>query len=312
MAHIRKRGSSWVVDVCIDNKRRSKSFPSKRDAQRWAADQEDRGLLANHTLRDAIERYRTIAAEHRGAQADLSRLRSLERDLKCIDTPLAQLTPAMLAKWRDERLTKVAPVSVRREQTILRAMLEVAVREWNWLRENPLESVKRPPSSKPRRRGIAQSEIDAICVELQKSPTGRQAETAFLLSIETGMRRSEVLGLRWEDVREKTVVLRMTKNSDERVVPLSARARELIETRRGLHPVWLFTRSGQHISKTFAAACDAAGCPDVHFHDARSEAITRLSKKLDVMQLAKMIGHRELRSLLIYYAEKPEDIADRL
>ena len=313
MAHVRKRGKSWVADVCIDNARRSKSFPTKRDATRWASEQEDHGLLAaNHTLRQAIEKYRPIAESHAGAQAELSRLGALERDLDCIDTPLDQVSPAMLAKWRDKRLKVVSSVSVRREQIILSAMLNIAVREWGWLRENPLKTVKRPATSKPRRRGVSQDEIDGICSALASLPSGKQVESLFLLSIETGMRLGEMLGMRWEHVGEKTVTLPMTKNGDERLVPLSPKARQIIKQRTGIDPSHVFTRSGQHVGKTFAAAADIAGCGDVHFHDARSEAITRLSKKLDVMQLSKMIGHRDLKSLLIYYAEPAESIADRL
>jgi integrase len=70
----------------------------------------------------------------------------------------------------------------------------------------------------------------------------------------------------------------------------------------------VFTLSAAAASKAFQRASVAG----VHFHDARSEAVTRLSRKLDVMQLARMIGHRDLASLMAYYAERPEDIADRL
>jgi integrase len=61
-------------------------------------------------------------------------------------------------------------------------------------------------------------------------------------------------------------------------------------------------------SQTFRRAT-INGC---HFHDARSEAVTRLSKKLDVLELARVIGHRDLKSLMLYYSSNPDDIADRL
>src|SRR3546814_7838781 len=51
---------------------------------------------------------------------------------------------------------------------------------------------------------------------------------------------------------------------------------------------------------------------DVHFHDTRAEAIWRLSKKLDVLQLARAIGHRDLASLMIYYNEPASELAKRL
>jgi hypothetical protein len=50
----------------------------------------------------------------------------------------------------------------------------------------------------------------------------------------------------------------------------------------------------------------------VHFHDSRAEAIWRLSKKLDILQLARIIGHRDLKSLMIYYHEPASEIARQL
>jgi hypothetical protein len=55
-----------------------------------------------------------------------------------------------------------------------------------------------------------------------------------------------------------------------------------------------------------------ASLEDLHFHDSRAEAIWRLSKKLDVLQLARVIGHRDLKSLLIYYDESASELAKRL
>ena len=311
MAHIKKRGEKWFAEVCIDRKRRAKTFRTKREANAWANEQEEDGILAHHTLRDAIKRYRPISESHKGYQAELSRLKTLE-SASFADTPLEYLTPAMISAWRDARLALVAPVSVRREMIVLGAMLAIAVREWGWLRVNPLAGIRRPATSAPRRRGISQVEIDAITAELGKMRVGPQVAAMFALSIETGMRLSEIVGMTWVDVGEKAVTLRDTKNADTRKVPLSVRAREIIAARREIDPTQVFTLSAHVASKTFQRARTSAGCQGVHFHDARSEAITRLSKRLDVMQLAKMIGHRDLKSLMIYYAESAEEIADRL
>ena len=121
-----------------------------------------------------------------------------------------------------------------------------------------------------------------------------------------------MLSLKWADVGEKSVLLRATKNGDARTVPLSERAREIIKTRSGIDPDDVFTVAPNVASHTFGRARDTTPHKTLHFHDARSEAITRLSKRLDVLQLARMIGHRDIKSLMIYYAESPEAIADRL
>lgn len=311
MAYITKRGDRWRAEVCIDRTRRSKTFPTKREAKAWADEQEQDGILARHTLRDAITKYRPVAETHKGSASELSRMKALEK-VAFIDRPLDQITPKMVADYRDKRGEAVAPVSVRRELIILSAIFRTAVEEWHWLHKSPMESVKRPETSKARRRGISQQEIDDITAELQKARQGPQVAQMFRLSLETGMRLGEMIGLRWPDVGEKAVTLRDTKNGDARKVPLSTIAREIIKAREGLDPKDVFTLSAHVASKCFSRARDDAGHPEVHFHDARSEAITRLSKKLDVLQLARMIGHRDIKSLMHYFAESADAMADRL
>ena len=307
MASIQKRGSTWVVEVCIDRKRQSKSFATKREATAWGNEKEQNGLAPRKTLSDLIEKYRPIAEKHRGYQAELSRMNHLAgSDIG--NVLLDRITPARLAEYRDSRLKEVAPVSVRREMIILSAMFKIAVDEWGWLSSNPLGTVKKPSPSKARMRGITSEEIETICKNLAPMRAGKQVEAMFLFAIETGMRLSEILSIQWEDVSDKTVFLQRTKNGDSRTVPLSLKAREIIAGRRGIDPESVFTLAAHTASKAF----QRASVSGVHFHDSRSEAITRLSKKLEVMQLAKMIGHRDLRSLMIYYAEKAEEMADKL
>ena len=65
-------------------------------------------------------------------------------------------------------------------------------------------------------------------------------------------------------------------------------------------------------SATFQKAVRALELNDLHFHDTRHEATTRLSKKLDIMDLARMTGHKDLKSLMVYYNATPKEIAAQL
>lgn len=312
MAYITKRGDKWRVEVCVDRKRRSKTFDLKRDAVAWGADQEQSGILSRRTLREAIKEYRPVAESHDGSQSELSRLRSLE-GAEFIDKQLDQITPAMIASYRDKRLAAVGPSSVRREMIILSSIFRLAVDEWGWVSSSPMTSIKKPIAPPARRRGIGAKEIDAIIEKLQGMRVGPRVAQMFMLSIETGMRLGEIVSLDWKDVREKSVTLHDTKNGDKRQVPLSVAARSILADRRKLCSSGPVFDVGQQVaSKTFQRARTAAGCKDVHFHDARSEAITRLSKRLDVLALARIIGHRDIKSLMFYYAESADDMADRL
>lgn len=125
------------------------------------------------------------------------------------------------------------------------------------------------------------------------------------------MRASEILSLDWTqvDLARRVASLTTTKNGDEREVPLSSAAIAILGTAgRGA----VFPISSASLDRLFRKARDRTEFKDVHFHDARSEAITRLSKKLDVLELARVVGHRDIRSLMIYYRADAEELAKKL
>jgi len=221
-----------------------------------------------------------------------------------------------VAAWKDRRLKSVSGASVRREMNLLLSVLEISRREWGWLHVNPARDVKRPPSPPSRKRRVTQDEADRIALALGVSDTEsvtarNRTGLAWLFALETAMRSGEIVGLRWEDVGAKSVTLPRTKNGDVRQVPLSMRAREIIAAL----PVTdgpVFGLTDQVRDVLFREARDTTGIKGLHFHDSRSEAIWRLSKKLDVLELARMIGHRNIASLMLYFNVDADTLADRL
>jgi integrase len=263
---------------------------------------------------DALAHYRrTVTPSHKGARWEEVRLERWEAE-PLAKRRLADLRPEDFIDRRDARLAEVKPATVRREMSLLRSVLNEAV-ERRWLRSNPMADVRRPSPPASRKRRIAPEEVLQVMVATGLDD-GDKAETAmqrvglaFLFALETAMRAGEIVGMRWEDVREKAVTLPATKNGDVREVPLSPRAREILAalpkdraTVFDLHPG---TRDNYWRKATKAM-------PTLRFHDARAEGIWRLSKKLDVLELARVIGHRDLKSLLIYYNASADELADKL
>lgn len=164
------------------------------------------------------------------------------------------------------------------------------------------------------------------------------------LALETAMRRGELLSLQWEhvDLERQTAYLPDTKNGDSRMVPLSTRAVEILKgvpsypkTEPGKPrpsasgPV--FSTTAAALKKGYARAidrakevyltdCQKAGVQpllgflnDLHFHDMRHEAASRLADKLpNVLELSAVTGHRDLRMLKRYYHPRAEDLAKKL
>ena len=127
------------------------------------------------------------------------------------------------------------------------------------------------------------------------------------------MRAGEIVSLQHEDVdTEKRVAhLRMTKNGTSRNVPLSTRAIELINFLPKDEET-VFCINSNSFDALFRKYRDKAGIPGLHFHDTRHEAITRLAKKLNVLDLARMVGHKKLNQLMTYYNESAEELAKKL
>lgn len=321
----RKAGARWRVQVCVNGKRASRICHTKAEAAAWALRQESemsgRSLPAK-TVADGINRYiAEVSPTHGGAEYEIVRFKRLARTWRCAPLLMQTITEADITDWRDARLKQVKPGTVAREMTDLALLFEAARKEWLWVRSNPVRDVSRPKEPPSRKRRVPDDEIAAMLAALgyvegvAPATKSQEVAVAFLLALETAMRAGEVIGLTWTRVREKAVTLPKTKNGDQRDVPLSPRARELLSfmprDRESVFSVRpksrdaLFRKARKSVKKP-------ASVQSLHFHDSRSEAIWRLSKKLDVLELARVIGHRDPRSLLLYYNTSADELADKL
>lgn len=123
-----------------------------------------------------------------------------------------------------------------------------------------------------------------------------------------------IIYLNWKQIllNEKYLSLYDKKNSKNRDVPLSQRAIELFKLLEPKPSGELFSISSDSVSQTFRKATRQLEIDNLTFHNSRHKACTRLARKLDVLDLAKMIGHKDTRSLMINYNPTATEIADRL
>lgn len=321
MATFRKLPSGkWQAQIARNGIRKSSSFATKREAQDWAARQEY--LVTNAespqtklTLKDAFDRYaREESPKRRGERWEVVRLERLSSD-KIAAKRLADLEPADFADWRDRRGKEVAPGTVRREIALMSSVLTTARLEWGLISHNPISDIRKPASPPPRDRRVSADEIDKLIKAGGADLTRAQARAvhAFRFAVETAMRAGEIVGLTDEAVDRDTRVatLPKTKNGTARKVPLSTAALSLLDELPETDGP-LFDLSSQQIDAMFRKARDKSEIEDLRFHDSRHEAITRLAKKVDVLSLARMVGHKDIKMLLIYYNETAEELAQRL
>jgi len=321
---VTKRGDKWQVQIrLVGHKPLSRTFRSKAAARIWATTTEAellagrRGEIIPRSVRAALKRYAAdVSPKHRGVRWEQIRLAKFERDLAFVDRQLEAVRAADIAAWRDKRLAEVATGSVRREMVLLRQVFETCRREWGWLTANPMSGVKWADKGKARFRRVSDGEIAALVASSHLRPRGKAATAtqrimlAFLFAVETGMRCGEICGLRKVDVHSTWVHLGRTKNGDERDVPLSRAALALLK--RLPESDGVFDLTPRAVDALWRALRDRAGIVDLHWHDSRHEAITRLARKLNVPELARMVGTRDLSTLMIYFNPSAADIAKRL
>lgn len=296
----------------------AKSFLNKLDAEKWARNIEtqlDQGNykpiseLNNITVGEAIDRYaREVTPLKKGADQEFRRLRYL----KSIFGQLAihELKSKHLAAHRDKRLKSgVSGQTIIHELNIISRVFNVARTEWGYTVENPVSMIAKPKKSSGRTRRLEAGEYEKL---LQTMPS--QLRSAVDFAIETAMRRSELLSLRWQDVNftERTALLRTTKTGGSRLVPLSSKALEILnELPESSVNVFTLTPSG--LSHGFKRAAVKAGIQNICLHDLRHEGTSRLFEKgLNTMETSLVTGHKTLSCLKRYTHLRAADLAQKL
>ncbi len=331
MATIRKRGESWRVEIAKKGIRKSATFSTKTEATKWALfiesqiDAGEYSPVPKMTFAELIDKYvEEVTPSKGGARSEALRLNRIAK------TPLGavlleELSKADFEKWQEKRLTEVSVLSVLRERVSLSAVVTQAIK-WEYLKNNLLSLVEKPKEPPPRTRRYSQEEIDRLLF-VSGFDFGKPSETmisrvgaSVLFAIETAMRAGEICNLKWEDVNfeKSTAFLPKTKNGFARTIPLSSMAVEILKHLEGVknegNPTVFQVKSGSH-DAIFRKMKELAGLADedLHFHDTRREALSRLAKKVDVMTLAKISGHRDIKILLnTYYAPDMSDVAGLL
>jgi integrase len=228
---------------------------------------------------------------------------------------MGSLTDDDWALWRERELKKNSPATVRREMVLIGQVFEAAREKWRWLPKNVMRDVKKPKV--PRKRlpkPLEASTIDAMVKALGRAHKSREVALGFLLGCETGMRPWEMQPLEKDQVKANVAHLEDSKNGDERDVPLTPRAVEILAELDAMNPgPRYFTVSQGSMTTLWGEArklVEAAS--GLNFRHSRREGIRRLSKRLSILDLARAVGHRDLNSLMIYYREDASELAKRL
>lgn len=328
MATITKRKNGWSVQIRRKGyPQQTRTLPTKAEAQAWAREQEGRidralapvnlRLLKGTTLRDLLTRYlEEVTTVKDSAYTERLRIKKLMREQAFCDLALADLTPKVFAEYRAARLLTVKPGTVHRELGLIRHALEVARREWGMdLPANPLDRVKRPKLANARDRRLAEGEYDLLKTALRRTRNPLVAQVVEF-AIHTAMRRGEILALRWEQVNwhQRTAYIADSKTGEPRTIPLLDAAMAVLRPLRPEKPIGpVFHLTVEAFKQAWERARNRARLDDLHFHDLRHEAISRLCEMgLTLPEVALISGHKDPRMLFRYVNLRPADLAKKL
>lgn len=327
MATIRKHGNKWQAIVRRKGfKPRTRSFTKKSDVVAWAnkveaeldgyASIDDTACLSGGTLGALLTRYRdTVTPAKKSRVQEANRIERLLRHPIC-QHKLDGLSSGLFASYRDERLRQVGAQAVRHELNTFSIVMRTAKLEW----DVPLPAIYTDTIKKPRIPSARTRRLEAGEYDLLKQ-TALASQTPYIwavadFAIESAMRRSEVIGLRWQDINfvKRLAHLPDTKNGLARDVPLTHGALGILNEQKRQKLSRPFPYGVGAVSHAWLKICRQAGIADLRFHDLRHEAISRFFEQhgLKIPEVAIISGHRDFRMLAQYTHLRAEDVVLKL
>lgn len=328
-AVIRKKG--WPIT--------SKTFRTKRDALDWARTAEDemvRGIYISRagaerlTVKDALQRYLQEVTPTKKPNTQRSEKNTAEHLGGFLGKySMAALSSDLVASYRDHRIgAGRSNNTVRIELAMLSNLFTIAMQEWGiGLTHNPVATIRKPSPGKGRDRRLSTTEEQHL-VEAIRGYSNPMLAWIFRIAIETGMRRSEIAELccRNVDMSSRIVRLGDTKNGTARTVPLSAEATALFKEalKNPLRPadteLIFFGEPGRNgkrrpyqFEKAWSSIKKNLKIDDLHFHDLRHEAVSRLVEGgLSDQEVASISGHKSMQMLRRYTHLRAEDLVAKL
>ena len=261
-------------------------------------------------LRDLLQIYaKEVSAHLKGSEIETYKL-NLYSKHPIAENKLVNLTQRHFEHLRDQRLKEVKSGTVHADLMMFRRVFKTAIIKWGYgLPTNPVEHLEMPSPHKSRKRRLRKGEKDRL-LTAASSQRNIFITPIIEFAIETGMRRSEMLRLRWCDVDLENgfASLYGTKNGQDRRVPLTRRCVEVLRTvpqdQEKVFPI-----SANCLRLAWVRARNKAGITDLRFHDLRHEAVSRFFEMgMSVPEVALISGHKDVRQLFRYTHLNPTNV----
>ena len=320
MSSVRKRGKTWTAQVRITGWRSfTKTFNKKSDAIVWSKILEDQlksvplpdNNIDNLKLKDLLKRYsKEISPKLKGFEREVYKINLINHSWLG-EIPVINLNKHHISQYRDDRLKEVKSGTVRSDLMLIKRVIKTSISQWGYgLPNNPMDSVVMPSPHKPRSRRVSEEELELL---LQYAKSNRNIYIALIIefAIETGMRRSEILKLKWENIDNGIAFLYETKNGEDRHIPLTRHAQRILNKVIKVSD-YVFPITADCLKSAWNRIKTKSGVKDLRFHDLRHESVSRFFEMgLSIPEVALISGHKDVRQLFRYTHLKPEYLKER-
>jgi integrase len=263
------------------------------------SEEKEKGKL-NNFIGQYLDYIKTTFADKTHENAS----RVLKLFLKYLgDKPLNEFGPRDLEEFKEIRKQDVKPVTVNIDVRTLKAAFEVAA-NWELIKNNPFSKVKQIRVEKEEPRYLRKKDLDEICNKIRNP----QIRDIVMFAAATGLRRGEMLNLKWEDINWDDHSIRIqsgdvykVKHEKLRYVPLNGLALEILNRQKQKASYVFPNRKGRaldadFVSRRFKDAIVSSNVSnDFRFHDLRSTfASWAISSGIPVAALLEILGHRSI------------------
>jgi integrase len=331
MAYIEKRALSsgkitYRVRIRLNGSPNiSESFPTRKEAKEWATKMEAEVRQGRYfgteerkerTFADLADRYLAQKNPTNAKSFHKYRIQILWWKERLKGYYLCRITPSIISELKDELLKEQIPKGGLRSQSTanrylaaLSSAFSMAIKEWGWLKENPVSKISRYKEGKARERFLSKEEIQKL-LEICKESKSPHLYAVTLFALSSGARRGEILGLKWKDVDfdRKTATFRDTKNGENRTIPLSSTLVDCLlqERRKRIIPSeFVFPsidgKQPADIRGGWENAVKEAGLSSVCFHTLRHTVASHLTMGgASMLEVGAILGHKTLAMVKRY------------
>ncbi|MCX5804232.1 MAG: site-specific integrase [Proteobacteria bacterium] len=285
-------------DMAID-------FLTKRKADVMVGIEPEVKKMVNYTFQELATEYLKWCERQRCFKSKRNFVKQLGEAFSNI--PLRQFNTMMLEHFQTERLQKGnKPATVNRLIATIKHAFHKGC-DWNMVDEGTMKCIKRVKlleENNRRLRYLSKEECQALI-----NACDSHLKPIVIMALNTGMRKSEILGLRWDnvDLRHGFILLDVTKNGERREIPINDTLRATLEALpRRLDGGYVFydPKTGERykeVKRSFGTALRKAGIRDFKFHDARHTFASHLVMAgVDITTVKELLGHKTLTMTLRY------------